>query len=239
MAKTRKYIPQRNKIVYIDKLIKHCIGQVTCRGSPWSFSVLPLYLLPLWCHILAWVFILLQCWWYPMHPLLSSIRHSCFCTGFSMSGRRLIMDELQLTPGKTELLFISGDASPCQDLGISLDNSSISSQHLSLYASLGLAWPTNCPSCPTLLNWLTHLGFFSTALGGSSHFYLTMPLGFLLSSLSFRDCTTGTPLLAGLPLCAIRPWLIQNAAAILVFNFSKFSHTNPLLRASCSCLHQI
>lgn len=30
--------------------------------------------------------------------------------------------ELKLNPSKTELLFILGDASPCQDLVISLDN---------------------------------------------------------------------------------------------------------------------
>ena len=39
-------------------------------------------------------------------------------------------------------------------------------------------------------------------------------------------------LLAGLPACAIRPLqLIQNAAARLVFNLPKFSHTTPLLRS--------
>ncbi|KAK5930426.1 hypothetical protein CgunFtcFv8_026661 [Champsocephalus gunnari] len=39
-------------------------------------------------------------------------------------------------------------------------------------------------------------------------------------------------LLAGLPACAIRPLqLIQNAAARLVFNLPKCSHTTPLLRS--------
>lgn len=39
-------------------------------------------------------------------------------------------------------------------------------------------------------------------------------------------------LLIGLPACAIRPLqLIQNAAARLVFNLPKFSHTTPLLRS--------
>lgn len=39
-------------------------------------------------------------------------------------------------------------------------------------------------------------------------------------------------LLIGLPACAIRPLqLIQNAAAWLVFNLPKFSHTTPLLRS--------
>ncbi|KAG7499322.1 hypothetical protein JOB18_034886 [Solea senegalensis] len=39
-------------------------------------------------------------------------------------------------------------------------------------------------------------------------------------------------LLAGLPACAIGPLqLIQNAAARLVFNLPKFSHTTPLLRS--------
>ncbi|KAI5610316.1 hypothetical protein C0J50_5139, partial [Silurus asotus] len=39
-------------------------------------------------------------------------------------------------------------------------------------------------------------------------------------------------LLTGLPLNTIRPLqMIQNAAARLVFNLSKFSHTTPLLRS--------
>jgi hypothetical protein len=38
-------------------------------------------------------------------------------------------------------------------------------------------------------------------------------------------------LLAGLPACAITlVQLIQNAAAVMVFNLPKFSHVNPLLR---------
>lgn len=36
-----------------------------------STSILPLYLLSHWGHILHWGFMLLLCWWYSTHPLIS------------------------------------------------------------------------------------------------------------------------------------------------------------------------
>ncbi|XP_071061779.1 uncharacterized protein [Pseudochaenichthys georgianus] len=55
--------------------------------------------------------------------------------------------------------------------------------------------------------------------------------GALVQALVISRLDYCNSLLAGLPACAIRPLqLIQNAAARLVFNLPKFSHTTPLLR---------
>ncbi|KAI5614117.1 hypothetical protein C0J50_3838, partial [Silurus asotus] len=54
----------------------------------------------------------------------------------------------------------------------------------------------------------------------------------LVQSLVISRLDYCNSLLAGLPLNAIRPLqMIQNAAARLVFNQPKFSHTTPLLRS--------
>lgn len=54
-------------------------------------SVLPLYPLSRCGHVPAWPFMLL-CWCHSTHPLLSSLRCSCFRLNCSISFRHLIMD---------------------------------------------------------------------------------------------------------------------------------------------------
>ncbi|KAK3555551.1 hypothetical protein QTP86_021777, partial [Hemibagrus guttatus] len=67
---------------------------------------------------------------------------------------------------------------------------------------------------------------------GFGHFYPHRLLRCLFSLWSFRRLDYCNSLLAGLPLNAIHPLqMIQNAAAPLVFNLPKFSHTTPLLHS--------
>ncbi|KAK3542847.1 hypothetical protein QTP70_005445, partial [Hemibagrus guttatus] len=63
-------------------------------------------------------------------------------------------------------------------------------------------------------------------------FLSTQATQVLVQSLVISRLDYCNSLLAGLPLNAIRPLqMIQNAAARLVFNLPKFSHTTPLLRS--------
>lgn len=98
------------------------------RFSSGSSYVLPLYLLSQFAHILIWVYMPLLDWWYSTHTCLSSLRHSFICNDRSMSGRHLIINgsssaETIVNSCKTELLYIPGNAYPCQDRVISLENS--------------------------------------------------------------------------------------------------------------------
>ncbi|KAK3516946.1 hypothetical protein QTP70_028237 [Hemibagrus guttatus] len=69
-------------------------------------------------------------------------------------------------------------------------------------------------------------------IGRIRPFLSTQATQVLVQSLVISRLDYCNSLLAGLPLNAIRPLqMIQNAAARLVFNLPKFSHTTPLLRS--------
>ncbi|KAK3545793.1 hypothetical protein QTP70_013127 [Hemibagrus guttatus] len=128
--------------------------------------------------------------------------------------------QLKLNPSKTELLIIPGDPSPAQDLAISLNNSMISPSATA--RNLGVTMANQLSfSCPLLYNIKRIRPFLST-----------QATQVLVQSLVISRLDYCNSLLAGLPLNAIRPLqMIQNAAARLVFNLPKFSHTTPLLRS--------
>ncbi|KAK3546610.1 hypothetical protein QTP70_030645, partial [Hemibagrus guttatus] len=112
--------------------------------------------------------------------------------------------QLKLNPSKTELLVIPGDPSPAQDLAISLSNSMISPSATARNLGIRRIRP----------------------------FLSTQATQVLVQSLVISRLDYCNSLMAGLPLNAIRPLqMIQNAAARVVFNLPKFSHTTPLLRS--------
>ncbi|KAK3557720.1 hypothetical protein QTP86_000323 [Hemibagrus guttatus] len=135
--------------------------------------------------------------------------------------------QLKLNPSKTELLIIPGDPSPAQDLAISLNNSMISpsatAHNLGVTMDNQISFSSHVTrSCRFLLYNIRRIRPFLS----------TQATQVLVQSLVISRLDYCNSLLAGLPLNAIRPLqMIQNAAARLVFNLPKFSHTTPLLRS--------
>ncbi|KAK3545265.1 hypothetical protein QTP70_002782 [Hemibagrus guttatus] len=138
--------------------------------------------------------------------------------------------QLKLNPSKTELLVIPGDPSPAQALVLSLNNSKISpsatAHNLGVTMDNQLSFSSHVTnvtgSCPFLLYNIRRI----------QPFLSTQATQVLVQSLVISRLDYCNSLLAGLPLNAIRPLqMIQNAAARLVFNLPKISHTTPLLRS--------
>ena len=138
--------------------------------------------------------------------------------------------QLKLNPSKTELLFIQGDPNPGRDLAISLDNSLISpsatARNLGVTVDDQLSFSTHTANLTRSCRYLLY------NIRRIRPFLSTQATQLLVQSLVISRLDYCNSLLAGLPLSAIRPLqLIQNAAARLVFNLPKFSHTTPLLRS--------
>ncbi|KAI5098564.1 centrosomal protein of 57 kDa [Silurus meridionalis] len=117
--------------------------------------------------------------------------------------------QLKLNPSKTELLIIPATA---RNLGVTMDNELSFFPHIANVAR----------SCRFLLYNIRRIRQFLSIQAPQM----------LFQSLVIPRLDYCTSLLAGLPLNAIRPLqMIQNAAARLVFNQPKCSHTTPLLRS--------
>ncbi|KAK3514069.1 hypothetical protein QTP70_002908 [Hemibagrus guttatus] len=137
--------------------------------------------------------------------------------------------QLKLNPSKTELLVIPGDPSPAQDLAISLNNSMISPTATA--RNLGVTLDNQLSFSSHVTN-VTRSCQFLYNIRRIRPFLSTQATQVLVQSLVISRLDYFNSLLAGLPLNAIRPLkMIQNAAARLVFNLPKFSHTTPLLRS--------
>ncbi|KAK3550861.1 hypothetical protein QTP70_006419 [Hemibagrus guttatus] len=138
--------------------------------------------------------------------------------------------QLKLNPSKTELLIIPGDPSPAQDLAISLSNSMISPSASA--RNLGVTMDNQLSFSSHVTNVARSCRFLLYNIRRIRPFLSTQATQVLVQSLVISRLDYCNSLLAGLPLNAIRPLqMIQNAAAPLVFNLPKFSHTTPLLRS--------
>ncbi|KAK3570901.1 hypothetical protein QTP86_029372, partial [Hemibagrus guttatus] len=136
--------------------------------------------------------------------------------------------QLKLNPSKTELLVIPGDPSPAQDLVISLNNSMISPS--ATVCKLGVTMDNQLSFSYHVTNVTRSCRFLLYNIRRIRPFLSTQATQVLVQSLVISRLDYCNSLLAGLPLNAIRPLqMIQNAAARLVFNLPKFSHTTPLL----------
>ncbi|XP_053098009.1 uncharacterized protein LOC128321673 [Pangasianodon hypophthalmus] len=131
--------------------------------------------------------------------------------------------QLKLNPTKTELLFIPCDSSPSQDLAIS---PSVTARNLGVTMDNQLSFSSH------IANLTRSCRFLLYNIRRIRPFLSSQATQVLVQSLVISRLDYCNSLLAGLPLSAIRPLqLIQNAAARLVFNLPKFSHTTPLLRS--------
>ncbi|KAK3545757.1 hypothetical protein QTP70_011417 [Hemibagrus guttatus] len=138
--------------------------------------------------------------------------------------------QLKLNPSKTELLIIPGDPSPAQDLAISLSNSMISPTASA--RNLGVTMGNQLSFSSHVTNVTRSCRFLLYNIRRIRPFLSTQATQVLVQSLVISRLDYCNSLLAGLPLNAIRPLqMIQNAAARLVFNLPKFSHTTPLLHS--------
>ncbi|KAK3525831.1 hypothetical protein QTP70_010908 [Hemibagrus guttatus] len=138
--------------------------------------------------------------------------------------------QLKLNPSKTELLIIPGDPSPAQDLAISQNNSMISPSATA--RNLGVTMDNQLSFSSHVTNVTRSCLFLLYNIRRIRPFLSTQATQVLVQSLVISRLDYCSSLLAGLPLNAIRPLqMIQNAAAPLVFNLPKFSHTTPLLRS--------
>ncbi|KAK3552959.1 hypothetical protein QTP86_029619 [Hemibagrus guttatus] len=135
--------------------------------------------------------------------------------------------QLKLNPSKTELLIIPGDPSPAQDLAISLSNSMTSPTASA--RNLGVTMDNQLSFSSHVTNVTRSCRFLLYNIRRIRPFLSTQATQVLVQSLVISRLDYCNSLLAGLPLNAIRPLqMIQNAAARLVFNLPKFSHTTPL-----------
>ncbi|KAK3533410.1 hypothetical protein QTP70_019490, partial [Hemibagrus guttatus] len=138
--------------------------------------------------------------------------------------------QLKLNPSKTELLVIPCDPSPAQDLAISLNNSMISPSATA--RMLGVTMDNQLSFSSHVTNVTRSCWFLLYNIRRIRPFLSTQATQVLVQSLVISRLDYCNSLLAGLPLNAIHPLqMIQNAAARLVFNLHKFSHTTPLLRS--------
>ncbi|KAK3569637.1 hypothetical protein QTP86_002663 [Hemibagrus guttatus] len=137
--------------------------------------------------------------------------------------------QLKLNLSKTELLIIPGDPSPAQDLAISL-NSMISPSPTA--RNLVVSMDNQLSFSSHVTNVTRSCRFLLYNIRRIRPFLSTQATQVLVQSLVISRLDYCNSLLAGLPLNAIHPLqMIQNAAARLVFNLPKFSHTTPLLRS--------
>ncbi|KAK3522819.1 hypothetical protein QTP86_002712 [Hemibagrus guttatus] len=138
--------------------------------------------------------------------------------------------QLKLNPSKTELLIVPGDPSPAKDLAIALNNSMISPSATA--RNLGVTMDNQLSFSSHVTNVTRSCRFLLYNIRSIRPFLSTQATQVLVQSLVISRLDYCNSLLAGLPLNAIRPLqMIQNAAARLVFNLHKFSHTTPLLRS--------
>ncbi|KAK5915961.1 hypothetical protein CesoFtcFv8_001506 [Champsocephalus esox] len=137
---------------------------------------------------------------------------------------------LKLNLDKTELLFLPGKDCPTLDLTINIGTSVVSptqtARNLGVTLDNNLSFTANIAATTRCCRYtLYNIRRIRPQLTQKATQVLAQAL--VISRLDY--CNS---LLAGLPACAIRPLkLIQNAAARLVFNLPKFSHTTPLLRS--------
>ena len=131
---------------------------------------------------------------------------------------------------KTELLFLPGKDSPIHDLTFNFDNSVLTPTETA--RNLGVTLDSQLSLTANITATTRSCRFMLYNIRRIRPLLTQKAVQVLVQALVISRLDYCNSLLAGLPASAIRPLqLIQNAAARLVFNQPKFSHTTPLLRS--------
>ena len=137
---------------------------------------------------------------------------------------------LKLNLDKTELMFLPGKGCPHRDMAITIDTAVVKStrtaKNLGVTLDDGLSFSANIASvtrsCRFLLYNIRRIRPFLTEKAAQV----------LIQALVISRLDYCNSLLAGAPASDIKPLeLVQKAAARLVFNRPKFTHTTALLRS--------
>ena len=149
---------------------------------------------------------------------------------------------LKINLDKTELLFLPGKDSPIHDLTFNFDNSVLTPTETA--RNLGVTLDSQLSLTANITATTRSCRFMLYNIRRIRPLLTQKAVQVLVQALVISRLDYCNSLLAGLPARAIRPLqLIQNAAARLVFNQPKFSHTTPLLRspslATSGCPHPL
>ncbi|XP_077937991.1 uncharacterized protein LOC144383603 [Gasterosteus aculeatus] len=137
---------------------------------------------------------------------------------------------LKINPDKTELLLFPGKDSLTQDLTVNFGNSVLTPT--STAKNLGVTLDNQLSLTPNITATTRSCRYTLYNIRRIRPLLTQKAAQVLIQALVISRLDYCNSLLAGLPATAIRPLqLIQNAAARLVFNLPKFSHTTPLLRS--------
>ncbi|KAM4570246.1 uncharacterized protein PAE49_009455 [Odontesthes bonariensis] len=140
------------------------------------------------------------------------------------------MHHLKLNLDKTELVFLPGKGCPFRDPAITMDDSVVTSTRTA--RNLGVTLDDELSFSPNIASVTRSCRFLLYNIRRIRPFLTDKAAQVLIQALVISRLDYCNSLLAGAPASAIRPLeLVQKAAARLVFNLPKFSHTTPLLRS--------
>ena len=136
---------------------------------------------------------------------------------------------LRLILGKTELLFLPSKGCPLTDLSISIDNTTVVPSQTA--KNLGVIFDNQLSFSVYITGTARSCRFSLYNIRKVRPLLTREATQLLVQSLVISHLDYCNVLLTGLPTSVIQPLqLIQNAAARLVYNQTKFSHVTPLFR---------
>ncbi|XP_076002990.1 uncharacterized protein LOC142996006 [Genypterus blacodes] len=137
---------------------------------------------------------------------------------------------LKLNLDKTEMVFLPGKGCPHRDLAITIDDSVVTSTRTA--RNLGVTLDDQLSFSANIASVTRSCRFLLYNIRRIRPFLTDKAAQVLIQALVISRLDYCNSLLAGAPASAIRPLeLVQKAAARLVFNLPKFSHTTCLLRS--------
>ncbi|XP_075995206.1 uncharacterized protein LOC143009231 [Genypterus blacodes] len=137
---------------------------------------------------------------------------------------------LKLNLDKTEMVFLPGKGCPHRDLAITIDDSVVTSTRTA--RNLGVTLDDQLSFAANIASVTRSCRFLLYNIRRIRPFLTDKAAQVLIQALVISRLDYCNSLLAGAPASAIRPLeLVQKAAARLVFNLPKFSHTTCLLRS--------